>query len=373
MIPVAFDLRDPVRSGIARVARSLARAFVHQSNGRFKVTLAGPRAALHEIGAHEWGRQNGPDNQRPRIVDWDADRYSARAEVAWGGVRRDVGDASWYFPHWDVPWHALPKTFVVTIHDLGHLRLPNVSVARRALARRWIRRAASHAGRITAVTRFTQRELLAKWPDLKDKIEVVPNGIDERFFAAPQPLPQAIASLLPAGPFMLSVGNLKTHKNLIAGPDVLASVPGLHWVLVGEEFPDWHAVDERAQQLGVASRMRVLGQQSDDILHALYHRAGCLFFPSRHEGFGLPILEALACGTPVVAGDAEGSAETLGSAGWLCNLDEPADFAAAVCAAIETGRHADRVARGIARAREFTWEASAARLASIFENLNARS
>lgn len=319
---------------------------------------------LEQLGARRWSEDV------VRVVAWNADRYSPRAELSWPGVRRSAEAAIWYFPHWDVPWLFAPRRFVVTVHDLAHLKL-DVSTAKRAVARNWIRRTTHRAARITTVSDYTKRELIAEWPDLEGRVDVIPNGVDERFFAPPPPLPDDIAQRLPADatPVMLSVGNLKAYKNLIMGPEVLARQQALWWVVVGEWFRDWSEVEARAGNLGVESRMVVLGRQSDDVLHALYHRASCLFFPSLHEGFGLPIVEALATGTPVVTGEAPGALETVGDAGIVCRGNDPDAFSGGVAAAIANGRK--DAERGRARARLFHWQRGAARLAQIFENVHA--
>lgn len=319
---------------------------------------------LQELRVWDWG----PDVAE--LLDWRADRYSPRAELSWQRVSRRAGNATWYFPHWDVPWIGAPRKFVVTIHDLAHLNL-DVSVAKRTLARAWIRRTTRRARRITTVSRFTSGELTARWPELAAKVDLIPNGVDEHFFDSPPALPIAIQNRLSNSnaPMMLSVGNLKRYKNLVMGPEVLSRQPDLLWVVVGEWFEDWRDVEARAQALGVQSRMIVLGRQDDDVLHALYHRANCLFFPSLHEGFGLPVVEALACGTPVVAGDAPGTMETLGDVGVVCRQNDPAIFAAGVAQAIASGRRDADKRR--ARAREFSWAASGRRLADILEQVHA--
>lgn len=364
MIPVAFDLRDPDRSGIARVARSLARTFVRQFASDFRVTLAGPVAQLESLGARRWG------DSHIRLIPWDGARYSVAAELQWGRVKREAGDCIWYFPHWDVPWYSSPARYVVTIHDIGHLRLPGISWVRREVARRWMRRAARRARRVTVDTRFTADELVGVWPELAQKTQVVPNGVDELFFDEPQPLPDTIVSRLRGAPFALSVGIRKRHKNLAVGVDVLASIPDLRWVVIGEWFADWEDVAERAARMGVADRVIVLDRQEDGVLNSLYHQAACLLFPSRYEGFGLPILEALAAGTPVIASSAGGSVETLDGCGWVCDPDDAEQFARAVSQTLSLGgRRAEMAARARARARRFTWQNSASALAEALRQV----
>jgi glycosyltransferase involved in cell wall biosynthesis len=281
-----------------------------------------------------------------------------------------VGDAVWHFPHWDVPWYALPARCIVTVHDLGHLNPRVVSRTRGLIARPWIERALHHATWLTTVSEFTRREIVERWPHLGDRIDVVPNAVDPCFFDA-QRISSRLHALVDAGPFILSVGNLKRHKNLAVGVDVLASHSHLRWVVVGEWFPDWRAVERKAASLGVGDRIHYLGKLDDSDINALYRAAVCLLFPSRYEGFGLPILEALAAGAPVVASNHAAVRETLGSAGWICDVDRPEQFAAAVREAMRPD--AGLKARGVARAREYTWSDGAARLSTRIEHLHARS
>ena len=289
MIPVAIDLRDPVRSGIARVARSLARALLDDAGDRFSVTLAGPVAALEQLGARQWGRGAA------RLVQWDAPRYSPRAELSWRRVRRETGEAVWYFPHWDIPWTATPRRFVVTVHDLNHVLAPDsVPLARQLLARLWMRRAVSRARTVAVVSDYTAADVKRTWPHIAHKVALVSNGVEPRFLQPPPPLPEHIASRVQGQPWMLSVGILRHLKNLARGVDVLAAIPNLRWVVVGELFSDWDDVVRMARAANVADRIVHLAPQPDDTLHALYASASCLFFPSRREGFGLPIIEAFA-------------------------------------------------------------------------------
>lgn len=359
VIPVAFDLRDPLRSGIARVARSMARAFVATAGDRFAITLAGPVHTLEELGAREWGAPS------IRLVAWDAPRYSPRAELSWQRVRRETGDAIWYFPHWDVPWMSPPPRFIVTVHDLNHVLRPgSLSLARRVLARRWLQRTASRAARITVVSHYTGEELRRTWPSVSAKVEVIPNGVEPAFFQAAPLLPESIATRLGGGRYMLSVGIRKEHKNLGMGPEVLASIPDLTWIVVGEWFPEWERVENVAHRLGVAKRMIVLDPQPDTVIRSLYAAAGCLFFPSRQEGFGLPILEAYAAGIPVVASTTGASPETAGGLATLCDPNDAAAFTQAVKDTLANGT--GPAVRRREYARQFTWDKGAERLAQLF-------
>ena len=313
------------------------------------------------MGAGRWS----PDIAR--IVDWTGGRYSSAAQRQWMRVHRAVGDAIWHFPHWDVPWYSLPQRFVVLVHDLGHFEPGVVAWHRRLVARPWIARAVGAASRVASVSEFTRNALLQRWPSLRNRVDVIRNGVDPYFFDASGHATSRLDAILRGQRFMLSVGNLKRHKNLVMGPEVLARIQGLRWLVVGEWYKDWQLVERRAEQLGVGDRIVVLGRLSDEDIRALYRDAVCVLFPSRYEGFGLPIVEALASGTPVVASDHPAVVETLGDAGWTCGADSPEQFAAAVKEAI--GGRANVQARAIARARSFSWNESAARLAATINRV----
>jgi alpha-1,3-rhamnosyl/mannosyltransferase len=329
-------------------------------SGEFEVTVAGPPHTIAELGAGEW-------QHRPRVVPWDAGRLSAASALSWPGVSRAVGDATWYFPHWDMPWLARPRRSIVLVSDVIPLVVPGAtSNTRRAIARQWIRRSALKASRVAVSTEFTRSELVEIWPDLASKTRVVPLGVDPHFFGAPTALPERLRALVGQGAYMLSVGNRKAHKNLLMGPEVLARVGDVRWLVVGESFQGWDAVVQRAAALGVTNRIHVLGPQPDEVVHALYAAAACLFFPSRNEGFGLPILEALASGTRVVIGRAGASMEVLGGHGTACGLDDPDAFASAVSEAMAAGRPGPG---GRSHARTYTWERSARILADMIREI----
>lgn len=327
----------------------------------YDATLCGPADRLNELGAGTWG------SHPSRFVPWGAGRLSLSADLSWPKVTASVGDAVWYFPHWDMPWLARPRRSIVLVNDVIPIIVPGAtSPAKREIARRWIRWSGIRASRIAVSTEFTRAEVLELWPDFESRIHVVPLGVDQRFFAEPDPLGGELASLAGRGPFMLSVGNRKVHKNLIMGPEVLSRVPDLEWIVMGEAFGGWDAVAARAAELGVADRMHVLPSQPDAVLHSLYAAAACLFFPSRHEGFGLPVLEALASGTRVVAGAAGASTEILGGFGAVCPVDDADAFAAAVEDAVRSGRPGPA---GRQHAARFTWARSAEKVAELVRSV----
>ena len=129
----------------------------------------------------------------------------------------------------------------------------------------------------------------------------------------------------------------------------------------------------RAEARGLADRLVLTGQIGDEALRVLYQRCAVFAFPSRYEGFGLPILEAMHCGAPVVAGDNSSQVEVAGDAGVLANADDPSDIAAGLRSILADPDHARTLAaRGLARSRQFRWDDVARRSLDTLDPARAR-
>jgi glycosyltransferase involved in cell wall biosynthesis len=346
------------------VARSLAQALAARLavDPRFNITLCGPVTQLDALGVRQWA----PPSHSLPLINWPFGRHSFAAQVAWPSVRTRARDALWFFPHWDVPWYGLPHRYVVMVHDLTLLRIPGATrPERRWLARRWIRHAVRHAARVVVPSGSTAGDLAEFAPTHAHKIRRIPEGVDARFAARAPAVPQLVTRFTGHMPFMLSVGNRKRHKNLGMGVAVLARVPELTWVIAGERFPGWDAVMSEARRAGVADRLLVLDTPTDEVLHSLYAAAALLLFPSRYEGFGLPVAEAMACGTPVVCSNTGSLPEVAGSCATLCDPDDIEAFVSAVRSVLLSGSR--QGAACVERARAMTWDSSAQRLAEVLE------
>lgn len=247
-------------------------------------------------------------------------------------------------PYWchvdrpDVFWgpaHRLPLRLpaatarVVTIHDLCWLKAPQtMRASTRHLDRLLMPRALQHADRIVAVSHATARDLREAFPAASEKIAVVPEG------ASPLPRPQDFESLRALGidaPFILFVGTLEPRKNLArlleafallckkqASAPLLAIAGGAGW---GDQ-----ALQQRCRALGIEARVQLLGRVDDQILTTLYCHALFLAMPSLYEGFGLPLVEAMANGTPVLTSNLASMPEVAGDAGFLVDPDSVASI-----------------------------------------------
>ena len=360
---IVVDARALWRSGIGRHVREITIRLVRR--GAFsEVVLAGDPEELRS-----WCEAEGL-TAAVRILPLAGGRYSLASQVSWIQVAGSLPpNAITWFPHWDAPLLFRGGPSVVTVHDLIHLRVPGYAgAAKRWTMRRLLHSATRRARRVVTDTDFTRRDLLSLEPGLEGRVSVVACGVVSRFFDAPsadESLPEGVAA-----PFILCVANRKRHKNLAVAVEVLARLrtecPSLTLVVGGERFPEWREVMARAESLGVAGAIVDLPCVTDAQLAALYRGAECLLYPSRYEGFGLPVLEAMACGAPVVASNATSIPEVALDAALLVSPDDVDGMTAAVRRIRADGTlRASLVARGRARATGFTWDRTAAAMEAI--------
>lgn len=336
------------------------------------------------------------------VVARDADTRGMGALPANAGVRRLPLDDRWLtilwhrlrLPAWVDAWagpfdlfhapdFALPPLRrapgVVTVHDLSFLAYPAGAVP---ALRRWLGRAVpesvARAARVLADSEHSRRDLERLLGVDPARVTVLYPGVDARFRPLSDGAELAAVRARHALPehFILGLGTLEPRKNfdgLIRAFDRLAPMrPELQLVIAGG--PGWLAEPIHAARAAssAADRVRMIGFVPDADLPALYSLAEVFAFPSHYEGFGLPLLEAMACGTPVVAADNSSLPEVAGDAALLVPAEDGAALAAAIARFLDDpGLRAERVARGRARAAGFSWQAAAQRLDAVYAGLLA--
>jgi glycosyltransferase involved in cell wall biosynthesis len=303
--------------------------------------------------------------RRPSLVPpgIEAIELPARSQVlrmAWRLplLLRSLGPALTHFLYVVPP--GLEGRAVVTVHDVSFERVPDVMGFRdRLLFRTQVPRSVRRADRVLTGSERTKRDLVERYQLPEEKIVVTPYGVDPTFS--------------PEGPrgeghYALFVGAIQPRKDPLGAVEALAMLDGdLRLVLVGPEKRDGEQIREAVRRLGLEGRVELAGHVERDELAALYRGAACLVFPSRYEGFGLPVLEAMASGTPVVATRAGAVPEVAGSAAVLVEPGDPVELAGGIERAL-----ADRkrlVAAGLDRVRRFSWAETARRTVEVYREL----
>jgi glycosyltransferase involved in cell wall biosynthesis len=254
---------------------------------------------------------------------------------------------------------------VVTVHDLIYKLYPDAHSGLRARAMSMlVPLAVRSADRVIAISESTRSDLTRLLGVSTEKIDVVPNGLGMQRRATPLPPPQARERFaLDERPLLLSLSARRPHKNLLALIDALAMIePEARPQLVVPGYPTWHERELRARvaELGLDDDVRLPDWIEGQELEGLWQLARGFVFPSLYEGFGLPVLEAMARGVPVACSNAPALAEVAGDAALLFDPRDRRAIAAAVRRLLSDDEELLHLReRGRTRAAQFTWQRSA--------------
>jgi alpha-1,3-rhamnosyl/mannosyltransferase len=367
---IAIDARKLGDFGIGSYLRGLIGGLARLDLDHRYLLLARPegRAELPEL------------PERFAWIEETAPAYSLRELVAVARRARRAGASLLHCPHYVVP--ALPGCpVVVTIHDAIHLTHPEYLPGPLALAyaRAMLPRAARLARRVIAVSETAAAELAAELGVERSKIAVVHSGVDDAF-RTPLGAGELRAVLAPLGltpGYLLFVGNPKPHKNL---PRLLAAYARLAaergalppLAIAGARGADLARIARLARRAGVADRVRLIGYLPHASLPALYAGALALLFPTLAEGFGLPIAEAMASGTPALVSDLPVHRETAGEAAFVVAPREVEAIARGIARLVDDPALRARLAHaGRLRAERFRWEETARRTLAVYREAMA--
>jgi glycosyltransferase involved in cell wall biosynthesis len=326
------------RRGIGRYLRALLGVWDASARERVEVTLIVP----------EWHTWTVRRRYR-REVDERPYRVVSRA-----GHRRAGLDALW-FPFNGCSWTSFSLPATATLHDASNFVVEDYAPQTQAI----FRAAAQHCRALVTDSVFAQRELARELQIAPKRLVPIPLGV-----AAPRPERKVALDLAGLAPFVLYVGAAERRKGFDTLLDAMA--------LVRRQRPELSLVVTTRLQgaFAVPPGVRIveLGYVDDDTLAALYRGCALLAFPSRYEGFGLPMLEAMSYGAPVIASTAASLPEAAGDAAAYVPPADAAALAAAILRVTADAAYARALReRGRARAAQFTWEAAAARTLDVIE------
>jgi glycosyltransferase involved in cell wall biosynthesis len=316
-----------------------------------------------------------------RAVLEPADNYSIAEQIHVPWVLMREKPDVYHAPHYVLPV-AVRSRSVVTIHDCIHLMFPQYlpNRAAYAYARGAMWSAARRSDRILTVSEASKRDILHFFNVPPDKISVVYNAIDERIWE--EPPPEDIARVRERFQldqrFVLYAGTIKPHKNLVRLIEAFAQLrkgefEELKLLIIGDEISKLPALRRAVHSYKLHKHVRFLGFLPDETLAALYRLASLFVFPSLYEGFGLPPLEAMASGTPVVTSNVSSLPEVAGDAAVLVDPYDVSSIVEGMRRVLSDSALANELRRkGLIRARDFSWERSVARTHEIYQLVGGR-
>ena len=281
--------------------------------------------------------------------------------LQWPAIIRRLHPNAYFGPAGALPLGRIGCPAVITVHDLAIYRNPRWFPGRQPLSTRWVvPRSVLRADVVIAVSEHTARDVVEFFGIDRKRIEVVPHGVSPKFKPmGGDELARARERLKLPERFILFVGTVEPRKNLETLLDAWVMIrdrPDL--VVVGSWGWNYESIQEKMARLG--PRLHHLESIDPDELPAIYNLARVLAHPAWYEGFGLPPLEAMACGTPVVVSDTSSLPEVVGGAGVVVPAGDPEAWRKALEQVIaDTELAADLRHRGILRAAQFSWERAA--------------
>ena len=384
-LQIALDTRRVADFGIGTYIRNLVRALA-QVDDRNQYKLITTEQAVPEF-------SNLPPNFQTAIFPGAQKKGigpAGLAQVRYGLFLRKLEADLFHIPLNAVPlW--MPKPYLVTIHDMSTLLFASQLGYRNRLRHFYLRRGLIRADRVMAVSMATCRDVEAVLGIPMSRMRVVYNAPDPTFQAPPV---AATATNYPAEiqrvldryrihyPYLLYVGRTNPQKNIPRLVEAFAVLRGeiqdhpeyrdLRLLIIGDEISRYPELRHAVIQSRVEDTVRFLGFVPIDTLRSFYQAASAFVFPSLYEGFGLPPLEAMASGTPVVCSNVSSLPEVVGEAAEIVNPENVFDIARGMREVLlDPARRSLLVERGFQQARRFSWERTAQQVLDAYEEIGS--
>lgn len=369
---IAIDARKLHDYGIGTYIRNLLRQLARIDADSTYHVLCHPGDAVRVA---EFG-------SNLRTVTTTVEPGSFSDQVTVPRVLRSIGAQVYHTPYAMLPVARVCPS-VVTVHDCVNLTFPQYapSRARQAMTRVRMWSAAHRSARILTVSESSKRDILRFFDIADTKVSVIPNAIDDRYSQPPaaEEVQRVRERFQLGGEFVLYAGNIRPHKNLVRLIEAVqqlresARFEHLKLVIIGDEISKYPTLRRAVHRHKLHKHVRFFGFVPDRTLAVLYRLATVFVFPSLYEGFGLPPLEAMASGTPVVTSNLSSLPEVVGDAALLIDPYDPLSIAEGMRQVLTDEALRDRlIANGLARVRTFSWETSVRRVREIYGEVAAQ-
>jgi len=375
---IAIDARRIRDFGIGTYIRSLVRALEEIDRVNRYTLVAGPAEAalLADLPENFHCATYGRADSRP--LD----------NVAFPAFLHSLAPDLVHIPLSRIPLLMI-RPYVVTVHDMADLLFPGEASDLRMQLRRYrFKRGLARASRVIAVSDSTKRDVEAATGLSAERIRRVYNAPDPVFFGgvtelAPEERQRIMERYQIDYPYLLYAGNIRRHKNVprlveafAVVRDQLAFNPqykNLRLVIIGDTISQYPEVRQAVMKSRVEHMVRFLGFVEFETLRCFFESAAAFVFPSRYEGFGLPPLEAMACGTPVVTSNVSSLPEVVGDAAVLVNPENVFDIARGIRdVLLDKALRAELIRRGREQAARFSWARTAGEVLEIYREAAAR-
>jgi glycosyltransferase involved in cell wall biosynthesis len=375
---IGIDYTAAIRqgAGIGRYTRELVRALAEldRENDYVLFAATGGQQPPDEDWPPNFQMRSLPLSDRALAILWHRLRLPLWMELVTGPV--DI----FHSPDFVLPPVRRRAKTMLTVHDLSFIRYPQCADANlRAYLNKVVPRSVHRADLVLADSHSTKDDLVELLGVEPKKIEVVHPGVEERF----RPIEDRVFlkkarkryNLPPR--FILGLGTLQPRKNFTRLIEAFANLRfeifDLRLVIAGGKGWLYDDIFATVERLGLQDKVLFPGFVADEDLPALYNLANLFVFPSLYEGFGLPPLEAMACGTPVITSDASSLPEVVGEAGLMVEATDVGGLAEAMQRVLQDDAlREEMMARGLEQAKKFTWQQAASKLLNLYETLGER-
>jgi glycosyltransferase involved in cell wall biosynthesis len=370
-VRIAIDIRRIADFGVGTYTRNIVRALGRATDDN----------TYFMIGAPERVREIGPLPSNFCTIPFFADSRTVKGYLGFRNLLGRLHCDLIHIPHLFWFPRSLPCPYVMTVHDvLEHLTRGNRSGVGRSAHFYLTRRVLRGAARIFAVSNFTRKDIEKLFGIPPHNIEVVYNAIDDRFHRghASAADHQFIAERYQVNyPFLLYAGRISPHKNVVRIIEAFSALKAelakeglyenLKLIIIGDDLSGHPDLRRTVIRSGVPHDVRFLGFVPIEVLSIFYDAAKIFVFPSLYEGFGLPPLEAMAHGTPVVTSNTSSLPEVVGKAAVLVNPENVFDIMRALQRVLLDQPLREKLKqRGYEQAQRFSWDASARRILDVY-------